>query len=108
VIKISFFDKINYGMIVNAFKQVCDRRHREVFFTNVPQVGAFQMPANTEMLITHFSNFSTSIVILKSVCLFVSGQHEHCECHPAAAWTSQSAAQRLNSVSQPSVCSGSV
>jgi len=33
VIKIGFFDKINYGMIVNAFKQVCDRRDREVFFT---------------------------------------------------------------------------
>jgi len=29
-------------MIVNAFKQVCNRRHREVFFTNVPQVGTFQ------------------------------------------------------------------
>jgi len=28
-----FFDKINYSMIVNAFKQVCDRRHREMFFT---------------------------------------------------------------------------
>jgi len=28
-------------MIVSAFKQVCDRRHREVFFTNVPQVGTF-------------------------------------------------------------------
>jgi len=26
-------------MIVNAFKQVCDRRHREVFFTNVEQVA---------------------------------------------------------------------
>jgi len=25
-------------MIVNAFKQVWDRRHREVFFTNVVQV----------------------------------------------------------------------
>jgi len=24
-----FFDKINYSMIVNAFKQVCDRRHCE-------------------------------------------------------------------------------
>jgi len=29
-------------MIVSAFKQVCDRRHREVFFTNVPQVGKTQ------------------------------------------------------------------
>jgi len=57
-------------MIVNAFKQVCDRRHREVFFTNVPQVGTFQIPANTEMLITYFCNFNTSTVILKSVCLF--------------------------------------
>ena len=38
MIKIGFFDKINYSMIVNAFKQVCDRRHHEVFFTNVPQV----------------------------------------------------------------------
>jgi len=28
-------------LIVNAFKQVCDRRHREVFLTNVPQVGTF-------------------------------------------------------------------
>jgi len=26
-----FFDKINYSMIVNAFKQVCDRRHCEIF-----------------------------------------------------------------------------
>jgi len=28
-------------MIVDAFKQVCGRRHREVFFTNIPQVGIF-------------------------------------------------------------------
>jgi len=28
-------------MIANAFKQVCDKRHREVFFTNVPQIGTF-------------------------------------------------------------------
>jgi len=41
VIKIDFFDKINYSMIVNAVKQVCDRRHREVFFTNVVQVATF-------------------------------------------------------------------
>jgi len=41
VIKIGFFDKINYSMIVNAFKQVCDRRHREVFFMNVMQVVTF-------------------------------------------------------------------
>ena len=33
MIKIGFFDKINYSTIVNAFKRVCDRRHREVFFT---------------------------------------------------------------------------
>jgi len=26
-----FFDKINYSMIGNAFKQVCDRRHCEMF-----------------------------------------------------------------------------
>jgi len=26
-------------MIVNAFKQVRNRGHREIFFTNVPQVG---------------------------------------------------------------------
>jgi len=36
-----FFDKINYSMIVNAFKQVCDRRHREIFFRNGLQVGTF-------------------------------------------------------------------
>ena len=36
-----FFNKINYSMIVNAFKQDCDRRHCEIFFTNVPQVGTF-------------------------------------------------------------------
>jgi len=41
VIKIGFLEKINYSMIVNAFKQVCNRRHREIFFTNVPQVGTF-------------------------------------------------------------------
>jgi len=41
VIKIGFFDKINYSIIVKAFKQVCDRRHHEVYFTNVPQVGTF-------------------------------------------------------------------
>jgi len=40
-LKIGFFDKINYSMIVSAFKQVRDRRHREVFFTNVPRVGTF-------------------------------------------------------------------
>ena len=40
-LKIGFFDKINYSMIVNAFKQVRDRRYREVFFTNVPRVGTF-------------------------------------------------------------------
>ena len=40
--KIGFFDKINYSMIVNASKQVCERRYRELFFTNVPQVGTFQ------------------------------------------------------------------
>ena len=38
-----FFDKINYSrpIIDNAFKQVRDRRHREVFVTNVPHVGTF-------------------------------------------------------------------
>jgi len=36
-----FLDKINYSMIVNSFKQVCKSGHREVFFTNVPQVGTF-------------------------------------------------------------------
>jgi len=41
VIKIGFFDKINYSMTVSAFKQACDRKDREVFFTNVPQVGTF-------------------------------------------------------------------
>jgi len=41
MIKIGFFDKINYSMIVNAFKQVCDRRHREVFSMNVVQVATF-------------------------------------------------------------------
>jgi len=30
-----FLDKIDYSMIVNSFKQVCKRGHREVFFTNV-------------------------------------------------------------------------
>jgi len=40
-IKISFFDKINYRMVVSAFTQVCDRRHREVFFHERPQVGKF-------------------------------------------------------------------
>jgi len=34
-----FLDKINYSMIVNSFKQVSKRGHREVFFMNVPQVG---------------------------------------------------------------------
>jgi len=29
VIKIGFYDKINYSMIINAFEQVCDRRHRD-------------------------------------------------------------------------------
>jgi len=36
-----FFDRINHHMIVNACKQVCNRRLREIFFTNVPQVGTF-------------------------------------------------------------------
>jgi len=36
VIKIGFFEKINYRMIVNAFKQVCSRRRCEIFFVNVP------------------------------------------------------------------------
>jgi len=26
-----FLDKINYSMIVNSFKQVCERGHREIF-----------------------------------------------------------------------------
>ena len=34
-----FLDKINYSMIVNAFKQVCNRRHCEVFLTNVPKLA---------------------------------------------------------------------
>jgi len=33
-----FLDKINYSKIVITFKHVCKRGHREVFFTNVPQV----------------------------------------------------------------------
>jgi len=36
-----FLDKNNYSMTVNSFKQVCKTGHREVFFTNVPQVGTF-------------------------------------------------------------------
>jgi len=35
-----FLDKINYSMIVNSFKQLCKRGHREVFFTNVPAILA--------------------------------------------------------------------
>jgi len=37
----SFFYKINNRMIVNAVKQVFNRRNREIFLTNVPQFGTF-------------------------------------------------------------------
>ena len=39
-----FFDKINYRMIVNAFKQVCNRTHCAIFFVNVPQVAIRYIP----------------------------------------------------------------
>ena len=41
VIKMGFLNKIHYSMIVNSFKQVCKRGHREEFFTNVSQVDTF-------------------------------------------------------------------
>ena len=44
-----FLDKINNSMIVNTFKQFCNRRHREVFFTNAPQVGTFLKSSGTSM-----------------------------------------------------------
>jgi len=36
-IKMGFNDKISNSMIVNAFKELCNRRDHEIFSTNVPQ-----------------------------------------------------------------------
>jgi len=35
------FDKINNRVIVNAFKEVFNRRQNEIFSMNVPKVGTF-------------------------------------------------------------------
>jgi len=34
-----FFGKIDNGMIVEALKQLLNRTHREIFFTDIPQAG---------------------------------------------------------------------
>jgi len=42
MIKMCFFDKSNNSMIVNALKQLLNRRDSEKLFTGIPQMGAFQ------------------------------------------------------------------
>ena len=44
-----FLDKINYSMIVNAFKQVCNRKYHEVFFMNVLQVTVSGIPQDWQV-----------------------------------------------------------
>ena len=43
VIKTSFFDEVNNGVVVNAISQLSNERDSEIFFfADVPQVGTFQ------------------------------------------------------------------
>jgi len=65
MIKMCFLDTSNNSMIVNAFKQLINRRNCEELFMDIPNTGTFQC----------------------AVCFTVSGSPQKAECkHMGMSW----------------------
>ena len=65
MIKMCFLDTSNNSMIVNAFKQLINRRNCEELFMDIPNTGTFQ----------------------SAVCFTVSGSPQKAECkHMGMSW----------------------